>query len=74
MICSTVAGSSASGRHMSVMIESPSTRIPACTATIDLGHGRHPDDVGADAAQKPILGARLEVRTRDRDVHAFAQA
>jgi hypothetical protein len=31
------AGSSASGRHWSVMIEIPITRIPSCTATITSG-------------------------------------
>ena len=55
------------------MIESPSTRIPPCTATITSGTVLHPDDVGADRAQHAVLGARLEVRPRHGDVHAFAQ-
>src|SRR5256886_12282620 len=37
MICSTDAGASASGRHWSVMIDTPSTRIPTCTAAITSG-------------------------------------
>ena len=32
-----LAGSRASGKHMSVITDSPSTRIPACTATITSG-------------------------------------
>src|SRR6185503_767967 len=37
MILSTDVGSSASGRHMSVMIENPRTRRPWCTAVITSG-------------------------------------
>src|SRR5207245_10213587 len=37
MICSTDAGASASGRHWSVMIETPSTLIPVCTAVMTSG-------------------------------------
>ena len=37
MILATFAGSKASGRHMSVTIENPTTRIPQWTATITSG-------------------------------------
>src|SRR6185437_5469069 len=37
MICSTDVGASASGRHWSVMIDTPSTFIPMCTAVITSG-------------------------------------
>src|SRR5438874_958638 len=37
MICSTDAGASASGRHWSVMIDTPSTRRPMCRAVITSG-------------------------------------
>src|SRR5580765_1648591 len=37
MIFSRLAGSRASGRHWSVMIEIPSTFIPSCTATMTSG-------------------------------------
>src|SRR5205085_3274285 len=37
MICSTDVGVSASGRHWSVMIDTPSTRTPRCTAAITSG-------------------------------------
>ena len=69
----SVAGSSVSGRHRSVMIEQPSTRIPACTGDDHLGHRGHADDVGTERAQHAVLGARLEVRARNGDVHALAQ-
>ena len=38
-----------------------------------LGHGAHADEIGAQRPQHPILGARLEIGTGHRDVHAFTQ-
>ena len=73
MIRSTVAGSSASGRHMIGDDRQPQHAHARVNRDDDLGHGRHPDDVGADGAQKAILGARLEIRTGHRDVHTLAQ-
>ena len=73
MIRSMSAGSSASGRHWSVMMEMPTTRMPRVHRHDHLGHGGHADDVRPDSAQHPVLGPGLEVGAGHRDVHAFAQ-
>ena len=38
-----------------------------------LGHGAHPDEVGAERAERADLGRRLEARARDREVDAVVQ-
>ena len=68
MISSMRTGFRASGRHMSVTIEKPSTFIPAWTAVSTSGIGRHADDVGADRPEEPVLGPGLQVRAGHRHV------
>ena len=63
MMRSTVAGFKRVGQaQVGDDRDSPSTRIPPCTATITSGTVDIPDHVGAEDAQHAILGARLEVR------------
>ena len=39
----------------------------------DLGHGRHPDEVGAERLERADLGRRLEARPGGGEVDAFVQ-